>query len=258
MKKIFLGLSSVLFIVSSAIGMHSGGESHQNRHTGGTHLTEFGSKLHQQRKRSDSLPVIKHEQLCVSGDMEERFVGVAQPKTRKKSYSLPVTKKEIDEVMHILKKDDFLAISPEEANEIKSISFEGIEIDYDFSEHFRSIIENGLESIIFKGCRLASDCRYSDLFDYTMGVTNLEIVDCKIRLDDLNELLYRTNPHSVRTIRLSGNDLGKYGLSFEEILKKRVFGRMCLDKLDLIGEVLGSDFIQRTSTLSTFTQYVAF
>lgn len=69
MKKMFLGLSSALLIVSSVMGMHHDGESQHGQHTNGVH-PNVG------RKRANSLLVTKHEQQ-LSGDRKERFGEIA-------------------------------------------------------------------------------------------------------------------------------------------------------------------------------------
>lgn len=224
MKKIILGLSSALLIVSSVIGMHSDAELHHGQHDRGVHPIEVG------KKRTNSLPITKYEHQHVSGDMKEQFEEVTEPKTIKKSHSLPVTKKEIDEVMHILEKNDFLAISPEEAREIKSISFEGIEIDSAFVEEFYSKMYHHFDNLSFKNCTLTEGRSFSDLFDSEYPVVNFEIVNCGISIEDAGTVLSLINPYLVKRINLSGNGFEEQRSLFErEILKKRVNGIMCLD-----------------------------
>jgi hypothetical protein len=153
-----------------------------------------------------------------------------------------------DEIVRITERTQFLAMSLEQAVDIKSISFNGVEIDSDFTSHFSQVMNHHIDSLIFDSCRLAMSSNYSGLIDYDQPIVDLAIVDCNIVFEDLKEVLLRISPYTVRRINLSNNGFMHDAKAFEQLLEDRVFGTMALDTLELRENGFSSDFIERITT----------
>ncbi|MDR2723959.1 MAG: hypothetical protein LBB25_01990 [Holosporaceae bacterium] len=143
-------------------------------------------------------------------------------------------------------REQFCAITPEEARDIKSIKFDGIEINSSFVSSFYSAMYHCIDSLSFNNCTLIENCFFSDLFDSEYPVVDFAIVNCAISIKDASLVLSLINPHLVRIIDFSKNGFGGHEILFEnEILKKRIYGRMCLDAFILKESGFSSNFVDR-------------
>jgi hypothetical protein len=136
------------------------------------------------------------------------------------------------EAVHISEPQQFFQIDAEQAKSIKSVNFEGIEINSEFVSSFYSMMYHLIDNLCFRNCTLAKSCSFSDLFDSEYPVVSLEIINCGISIKDASAVLSLINPYLVKRIDFSGNNFENQRDLFErEILEKKISGVMCLDTL---------------------------
>jgi hypothetical protein len=230
MKKMFLRLSSFLFVIGSVMGMDDNDDN--SRHM----------------RRSSSAPLL----------------GAAHKiETQPRSHSLPAP------AVRISERDQFLKITPEEAKDIKSIEFVGhgnkpgerFVIDNEIAEHWFTVfpspaVDRGSDSDLLPGhvfdsisldkCTFSQDGVY--IF-YNIVVKNVAIKNSDITAAQVDTILRGIEPYSIHTIDLSHNrNLQKE----EDRLYKSVCthiggGRMALETLDLRGNDFARDMYKDVS-----------
>jgi hypothetical protein len=147
---------------------------------------------------------------------------------------------EIDTI-HVSEREQFFQITTKQSKNVKSISFENQSVDEDFLAHWVSLfIGHNFDDLSFDKC-----CFASDAFSILNGATviNLAVKSCHITVDISDEVLRYVYPHSIRSIDLSGNELGKCEDSFELVLQNRIYNLMSLTLLNLKGNGFSMSFI---------------
>jgi hypothetical protein len=140
----------------------------------------------------------------------------------------------------------FLQIGKKQAKDIRSISFEGPDLDSKFLRHWdRLFIGRNFSDLIFDGC-----CFRGDALSILNGVTvvNFTAKNCGITADDSDEILRYVYPHSIRIIDLSNNKLGEQEDLFEAVLQRRIYNLMSLTLLNLKGNGFSGSFVDRIVT----------
>ena len=61
-------------------------------------------------------------------------------------------------------------------------------------------------------------------------VIDLKIIDCQLDIQDATKILQLVSPYVIRTIDFSKNKFNSRDASFVCMVKRKVIGRMCLDK----------------------------
>jgi hypothetical protein len=141
-----------------------------------------------------------------------------------------------------------LAITPEEAKNIESIEFNGIDVDDEFGKHWLRIFSG---PTFTRPCdptfhRLSFDkCNFSDdgvYIFHNVHVADIAIKNCGITVDQAEVILHGVDPYSVGSIDLSYNDFEKEQDRFYEVICRTIgCGGMGLNTLDLRGNKLSPD-----------------
>lgn len=149
----------------------------------------------------------------------------------KRGSSDPVTMKE----KVICSARDFQELTLDEAKRLKSVTFRGMKINEEFVEKFWSIFGGDvvIESLSFDHCLPSNGFSFSDIIAGGCPSSSLKITSCGITVDEASDILLQANPYSVRSIDFSGNKFKKRDSNFQEMLRLRVYDRMCLDRMDL-------------------------
>ena len=154
------------------------------------------------------------------------------------------------EHVRITEPKQFFQITKEQAENIKSIDFDRIPIGMDFNVHFFRIMPSEIGRITFDGVHLISPSTLSNLLA-GYAVTSLVIKGTPLTLNDVRLILVRIDPHSIRNISLIDNGLSGNGSKLAMLIAEAVYGKMCLDELNIRGNGLSKTSLDCLSTSDT-------
>ena len=136
----------------------------------------------------------------------------------------------------------FFKLTPEQTTEIKSISFDGLEIsdsDLDFCNHWDKLFPNReFTDISFNNCIIVG---YSLFFLNGVDVTNLSIKNCNLTSDQATNVLHDINSYLIYNVDFSHNRLG----DDEEVFKDNlafIFAATAIFSLNLECNGFSSSF----------------
>jgi hypothetical protein len=153
-----------------------------------------------------------------------------------------------DAVVHITDRKQFFAITPEQGKRIKSISFDKINVDKRIAKHYFGVINFEILSCIgFFECKVS----YSwlrEMLSLANRLTSLKMVKLNFTAANFEEVLVGCYPYLLKHIDISGNSIGVWEWGFEVVMQQRVYGILCLDKLNISGNGFSPDFVNRVRT----------
>ncbi|OUM56566.1 hypothetical protein PIROE2DRAFT_18775 [Piromyces sp. E2] len=95
---------------------------------------------------------------------------------------------------------DFQKLTLDDAKKLKSVIFQGMEIDEEFVDKFWELFSDRVNDLSFKGCHTSKGYSFSDLFDSLYH--------------DAGRVLSLTSPYVIRTIDFSGNKFNNRDVLF--------------------------------------------
>ncbi|ORX79491.1 hypothetical protein BCR32DRAFT_300818 [Anaeromyces robustus] len=131
---------------------------------------------------------------------------------------------------------DFQKLTLDDTKELESVTFRDMEINEEFVDNFWNVFKDDItiKSLSFDHCFSSSNgFSFSDIIAGGCPSNSLKITNCNITVDEASDILLNANPYSIRFIDFSGNQFKKSDSDFQEMLKLRVYDRMCLDQMDL-------------------------
>jgi hypothetical protein len=159
---------------------------------------------------------------------------------------MEVVKNFSEVTVKITERSQFLDMTQERAKEVKSIGFEGVDIDQKIYEHWAMlfVFNNYFDVVSFYLCNFL-DCSFN-IFD-GLAVSNLTIKNCELDSAKARDVLRKIDHFSIRDIDFSYNKIATNEAFFEEGLRNDVFGIMGINNFDLRGNEFSKDFIDRIS-----------
>lgn len=133
------------------------------------------------------------------------YNGVVKEPQRK--LSEPVTQREKSEALHRVSVDEFLKMNESETQQYEDIEFHHVKIDREFADKFWEAFINGVNNLLFDSCTLLDNCKFTDILDGDYQVTYLSVVNCNIKLDDVDDILCLLYPYSIKKLNFKNNGL---------------------------------------------------
>ncbi|KAG4084682.1 hypothetical protein H8356DRAFT_1298803 [Neocallimastix lanati (nom. inval.)] len=130
---------------------------------------------------------------------------------------------------------EFQKLILDDVKEVKSVNFRGMEVNEEFVDRFWNVFGNDvtIEDLSFDHCFSSNGFSFSDIIAGGCPSNSLKITNCDITVDEASDILLQVNPYTVRFIDFSGNKFKQGDSNFQEMLKLRVYDRLCLEQANL-------------------------
>jgi len=168
--------------------------------------------------RSQSSDNLVCKKLIVYGDAS---------KEHQRRLSDPVTQKEKLESVRRISVDDFLSMNESDAQQYNDVNFCNVEIDRACADKFWEVF-NGMDNLLFDSCVFVDGCKFTDIFDGEYRVACLSLINCNIKLDDIDSILCLLYPYNIKKLNFQDNGLS--GDAVRELMAKRLMS--CAKSID--------------------------
>lgn len=127
--------------------------------------------------------------------------------SHERRLSDPVTVQEKAHAIKITSMEQFRKLTSTQAKELRSVTFNGVEISEEFVYKFWELFPRGIDKLVFDGCVTTEDWKFSSLMDGEYEVKKFSVVNSNITLEDVDSILCLVYIYAIESFDFSGNNL---------------------------------------------------